>query len=328
MSKERHLYSEKVDLINKARESALAAVQIYNNPLTTFKSESFIVLFMIAWTYLLHAYYRSKSIDYRYYEKRNKRKKFKKNKDGSVKYWDLTSCLDEENRPLDVDTTNNLKFLIGLRNQIEHRKANHLDSYLSARYQACAINFNYYIKKLFGDRHGLDNMLALSLQFAELDYSQSKTIRDKDNKIPQEIKSYIAKFDSTLSEDQIISERYAYRILFTKVIAKRAGQADRVIEFLDPKSPLAENIKREYWVKEETEKRKYLPKNIVEEAHKAGFDDFNIAKHYRIWKQHNAKETSKGYGFQLPDRWYWYEKWKDFVLSYLAKQKEINNHGT
>jgi hypothetical protein len=37
-----------------------------------------------------------------------------------------------------------------------------------------------------------------------------------------------------------------------KVLAKRKGQADRVIEFIDPKSELAKNISKDYWVKEET----------------------------------------------------------------------------
>ncbi len=40
----------------KAREAALCAIKIFNDPLIKFKSESFIVLMIIAWTYLLHAY--------------------------------------------------------------------------------------------------------------------------------------------------------------------------------------------------------------------------------------------------------------------------------
>jgi hypothetical protein len=63
----RRIYSEKIDLITKARESMLAAVQIFNNPLIGFRTESFIVLSMIAWTYLLHAYYRSARVEYRYF---------------------------------------------------------------------------------------------------------------------------------------------------------------------------------------------------------------------------------------------------------------------
>ena len=39
--------SEKIELILKAREAALSAVQVYNNPLTSFKTESFIILFVI-----------------------------------------------------------------------------------------------------------------------------------------------------------------------------------------------------------------------------------------------------------------------------------------
>jgi hypothetical protein len=66
-----------------------------------------------------------------------------------------------------------LRFLIGLRNKIEHKKASGLDSYLSARYQACALNYNYYLKKLHGEQYSLDDKLALSLQFSELNYSQA-----------------------------------------------------------------------------------------------------------------------------------------------------------
>lgn len=70
----RKVWSIQQELIEKAKESALAAVKIYNDPLIKFKSESFIVLMIIAWTYLLHAYYRKKGIDYRYYKITGKKK--------------------------------------------------------------------------------------------------------------------------------------------------------------------------------------------------------------------------------------------------------------
>ena len=91
----RTIYSEKVDLIIKAREAMLSAIQIYNNPLISFKTESFIVLSLIAWTYLLHAYYRAKGIDYRYFSKSGRRKKYVKNSDGSIKFWDLKECISK-----------------------------------------------------------------------------------------------------------------------------------------------------------------------------------------------------------------------------------------
>src|ERR1700730_14006239 len=43
------------ELLIKAREAMLHAVQGYNNPRAYFKSEVFIVTAIIAWTYLIHA---------------------------------------------------------------------------------------------------------------------------------------------------------------------------------------------------------------------------------------------------------------------------------
>ncbi len=205
----------------------LSAVQIYNNPMMSFKSEAFIVLAMIAWTYLLHAHYRAGRVDYRYFNKNGNRKRYTRNPDGSIKYWDLTECVSKAVCPFDADTKNNLRFLLGLRHQVEHKKATGLDSYLSARYQACALNFNFYLKKLHGDKFGLDHSLALSLQFAELDHDQSKIIKDREDLIPKEIISYVSGFDNALSATEIENERFAYRLLFTRIVAKRKGQADR-----------------------------------------------------------------------------------------------------
>ena len=318
----RKVYSEKRDLIHKAREAMLSAVQIYNNPLISFKTETFIVLSLIAWTYLLHAHYRSERVDYRYFSKTAKRKKFMRNPDGSIRHWDLRECISKAICPLDKYTKNNLGFLVGLRNQVEHKKANGLNSYLSARYQACALNFNHYLKKLFGDRLGLDQSLALSLQFAELDYSQSKVIKDKENLIPEDIISYISAFDSKLSNPEIESERYAYRLLFTKVTAKRQGQADRVIEFIDPKSELAKNISKEYWVKEETERPKLSATQVVQKVREAGFQHFGMHQHILFWRKHDGKNPNKGYGTMVVNTWYWYQHWLTFIIGELTKEGE------
>ncbi|MFI5181189.1 MAG: DUF3644 domain-containing protein [Thermoanaerobaculia bacterium] len=54
--RKRTLGSVRTALIAKAREAAIAAIRSYNDPSTQFKSETYIVLMIIAWTYLLHAY--------------------------------------------------------------------------------------------------------------------------------------------------------------------------------------------------------------------------------------------------------------------------------
>jgi hypothetical protein len=169
----RRLWSLKRELITKSREAALSAIKIFNDPLINFKTETFIVLMIIAWTYLLHAYYRSKKIEYRYYSiGKNGKKVFDHTKNGAFKHWELERCLNDENCPIDSDTRNNLRFLIGLRHEIEHQMTQSLDNFLSGRYQACAINHNEYIKRLFGEKHGVDQHLAYSIQFLALTEEQ------------------------------------------------------------------------------------------------------------------------------------------------------------
>ena len=122
--------SFRAELLEKAKEAALCAIKVYNDPLTRFKSETFIVLMVIAWTYLLHAYFRSKKIDYRYYELKGVRKKYDRTKHKAYKFWELERCLNDEACPIDSEAQKNLRFLIALRHEIEHQMSVGIDSYL------------------------------------------------------------------------------------------------------------------------------------------------------------------------------------------------------
>jgi len=93
------------------------------------------------------------------------RRIFDRTRHGAYKYWELERCLNDDKCPIDRDVKNNLRFLIGLRHEIEHQMTYFSDNYLSGRYQACVMNYNDYLKKLFGEHHGLDSHLTYSLQF-------------------------------------------------------------------------------------------------------------------------------------------------------------------
>ena len=119
-------------LLRESREAALNAVQAFNNPRATFKTETFIVLMVIAWTRLLHAYYRREGVEYRYFERGPKRRRFTRLKSGAFKYWELAQCLKDGHSPLDAPTRKNLEFLIGLRGEVEHHKSAGVDEHFSA----------------------------------------------------------------------------------------------------------------------------------------------------------------------------------------------------
>src|SRR3990172_7040631 len=118
MAGKRSVYSIRRTLLAKSREAALTAVQTYNNPLVRFKSETYIVLMSISWTFLLHAYFRREKVDYRHLNTdRSSKRKYARMPGGGYKWWELAACLRAARCPLDTGTVNNLSFLIGLRNE-------------------------------------------------------------------------------------------------------------------------------------------------------------------------------------------------------------------
>lgn len=318
----RKIWSIKNELLTKSREAMLCAVQIFNNPNIIFKSESFIVLANISWTYLLHAYYRDNKIDYRYYEQKAQRKKFDKTKRGAFKYWELERCLNEKKCPIDKIPKSNLLFLIGLRHEIEHQMTTRIDDFLSARFQACCLNYNHYIKKLFGDEFGIDKHLSFSLQFSSISDDHAKQLNEF-SELPQNIGSYINDFDNSVSDDEFNNPQYSYRVLYVPKTANRKGQADKVIEFIPANTPEAEGLNKEYVLIKDREKPKYLPKQVVDKMKLKGYKKFGMQRHTEFWQSLNAKDEAKGFGVKVANTWYWYENWLQEVEQYCKRNENL-----
>jgi hypothetical protein len=321
----RRFNSIKKELLLKSRESALAAVQVFNNPLITFKSEMFIVNMHIAWTYLLHAYYRQKQIEYRYVKSvgPSGKRTFDKTKNGAYKFWSLEDCLNCQACPIDNDAANNLRFLIGLRHEIEHQMTTKIDDLFSARFQACCINFNDYIKTLFGEDFGIDHHLAFSLQFSALSEEQISAMSDLEGRLPSHINRYIENFDASLTDTEYQNTKFSYRVIFTQKIVNHKGQADKVIEFVKSDSEVAKGINETYAVIREKEKVKYRPSTIILKMQESGYPKFKQHQHYLLWKNENAKDPARGYGIQIENQWYWYDSWLKYVKDHCSKNKRL-----
>ena len=313
----RRVFSVKEELLKKSREAALAAVQIFNNPNVTFKSETYIVLMNIAWTYLLHAYYRAEKVDYRYFTQGSKRKQYDRTKNGAFKHWELERCLNEKQCPLEREVIQNLKFLIGLRHEIEHQMTTRIDDLLSARFQACCINYHDVSVTLFGEEYGIAKHLAVSLQFSSLSQEQVDTLEQQEG-LPRNIKQYIEGFDGALTSDEFASAKFAYRVIFVPKTTNHPNQADQAITFVKADSELAKSVNATYAVIRETERPKWLPSQIVAKVKADGFPKFGMAQHSDLWKSSDARNPTKGYGVQVAKTWYWYDTWLAFVRKHCA----------
>ncbi len=114
------------ELLIKAREAMIAAVQTFNGAGLTFRAELFIVTIIIAWTYLLHAWFKRAGVDYRY--------SGQKTKEGADKFWELGHCLKQSQCPIKGGIARNLEFLIEIRHEIEHRSTSRIDDAIGAKF--------------------------------------------------------------------------------------------------------------------------------------------------------------------------------------------------
>lgn len=317
----RRVSSVKEELLKKSREAALAAVQIFNNPNVTFKSETYIVLMIIAWTYLLHAYFRTKKIDYRYFTQGVKRKLYDRTKNGAFKYWELERCLNDQKCPLAPEVIQNLKFLIGLRHEIEHQMTTRIDDLLSARFQACCINYHEVVVTLFGVKYGIAKHLAVSLQFSSLGQEQVDSLEQQVG-LPGHIKQYIEGFDGALLPDVFASTKFAYRVIFVPKTANHPNQADQVITFVKADSEIAKKANAAYTVVRETERPKWLPSQVVAKIKAEGFPKFGMKHHTDLWRSLDARNLSKSFGVQVAKTWYWYDSWILEVRKHCKENSE------
>lgn len=298
----------------------LTAVQIFNNPQIEFKSELFIVTTVIAWTYLLHAYYRGKKIEYRQFTPGVKRRRFLRTRFGAVRHWSLEECLDCKECPLEEALKNNLRFLIGLRHEIEHQMTTRIDDQVSAKFQAAALNFNSCIKRLVGKKHSLDAEQAFSIQFAGISERAAKELLAESD-LPEHIRSFVAQFENGLSQEEYDDPRFSYRVAFIRKTANTKTAADKVIEMVPADSETAAAINKVFL--RETEKTKYRPGTIVKQMKAEGFTRFGMKQHTDLWKERDARNPKFQYGTWVEGHWFWYELWLSEVRKHCVKNTAL-----
>jgi hypothetical protein len=185
-----------------------------------------------------------------------------------------------------------------------------LDDAISAKLQACCINFNDAIKSFFGSQYALERRLPIALQFVTFSPDQRALLK-KVGTLPRHVESMMDAFERQLTPEQQADPRFAFRVFMVHKTANRAPGADLAVELVPPGSDIAEKFNLAL---KEVEKRKYLPKEIVRMMKGEGWDRFTIDSHTKLWKRLNAQDPAKGYGaIAVGKQWCWYETWVNRV---------------
>lgn len=214
------------NLLDKAKESCLLAVDVFNKPKTSFRSGAYIVFMNIAWTSLFHAIFQKHRVKF-YYRDENNPRNYKKI-DGEPKPWELSTCVKEYFKDKDKEyepIRENINFFIPLRNKIEHRFMPELDNLIFGMCQSLLHNFERILTEEFGENHSINESLVFSLQF-----SKTHTKENKPSKDFLRIKEQIMGFNEELPPEILSDPNYRFQAILIQT--NNPNKADYAITFI------------------------------------------------------------------------------------------------
>lgn len=333
-------------ILENSRNSALTAVESYNRPRNAFRVENYIVLMIIAWTKLFHAYFQATIGEKYFYKERNGRYKLV---DGERKAWELKQCIKQYRKikrehPLEEAVVANLHFFIGLRNKIEHKywDNSELDLLLFGECQSLLYNYENMIVGLFGDEFSINTSLAYALQFSHMrTKGQIVSQRRLLSKDMQDIKRYVEKYKFDLSQEIYDSQEFSIKLLQIPKVSN-TNRSELSIEYVDWNSlderdkdnynKVTTIIKDKLVVRNVSNARLLKPNGVVDAVKERTGKEFTINKHTALWKAFCVRpsnacsederfETIEKYCvYDEPHNDYLYtEEWIDFIVNLFER---------
>ncbi|MEW5967923.1 MAG: DUF3644 domain-containing protein [Pseudomonadota bacterium] len=332
--------------LDKARDSALLAIEVYNKPAVSFRSAGYIALMAIAWTSLLHAIFLRRNINPYYKHPNGHYKKI----DGDYWHWDISECVkqfwkDDAHSPV----RKNVEFFIPLRNKIEHRHIPELDAVIFGECQALLLNFDALMGAEFGPKHQLRESLSFSLQLFPSGESFAAAV--KANKSLKDVKKFIDDYRSAITPEVMGSGQFAFKAFLIQVANHQSEEA-LPVQFVHYDSLTPDQ-------KAEVEKFAALVKfknagalnagllkpgevvkavqaglgNIKLERNGKQTDKFNADTHTRCWKHYKARpktgakkpeQTKAEYcSYDKAHKDYLYtQAWVNFLIEKMADENE------
>jgi hypothetical protein len=333
--------------LEKARDSGILAVEVYNKPAVKFKSGGYITLMVIAWIALFHAIFFKRKLKPFYRKESGRFVKI----EGDYKYWELDECL---NQYFKTDTGNpvrkNLDFFIPLRNKIEHRSMPELDASIFGECQAMLLNFDEMLEKEFGAKYCLRECLSFALQLFPSSANLVEAVKHRPD--TAQVVEFIQQFRSTISPEITASGKYSFKAFLIQV-ANHKTETALPIQFIHY-DKLSEDEKKHVSQFGAMVKFKEVPvsnldtmragdivKKVqaalgnpkVERAGKS-VDKFNLTIHTRCWRRYKVRPPS---GSSTPQETNWkfcvYDKrhndygytqaWVEFLIEKLEDPAEL-----
>lgn len=320
-------------LLRKARESALLALQVYNNPTTVFKTEGFIVLMVIAWTALLHAIFRKRKIDCHHKDAAGTTILI----DGDPKMWELQECLRAFFGGNQDPVRTNLEFFIALRNKIEHRYVPAIDPHVAGECQAMLLNFDELLAVEFGPYFGIRDSLTVPLQTSAIrNDEQGKVLRKLQAGHFEEVKGFIDDFRANLDPKVGGDQRYRFQVFLVPKVGNHRSSSDLAIEFVKVDAEHANELGNQIVAIKERQVQVHnanllKPTAVAREVARRLGKKFTINDHILAWKRYEVRPnrfttTGCDVRYCVPDAvhqdFVYTQEWVEFLVNNLGDDVE------
>ena len=204
---------------------------------------------------------------------------------------------------------------------------NKIDDFISAKFQACCINYNKALKELFGTSSGIDKTIPIALQlfsFGEDQINQIKNIPD----FPKNVIEFVSSFEDGLTTED--DARYSYKVIYLRDNVNRKNQADIAYRFVEESS--AEGKEIHNILLKNKNYTKLTQEQVIAIIKENGFNNFGRRDHQELWKtkwntvkERNKSSDAKKYGeLVLKNQWLWYkETWIPKVLNHCKENQNL-----
>jgi len=332
------------ELLDKAKQSALMAVELFNKPTAEFRVQSFIMLMHVAWNSLFLAIFHRGGVKPFY---RQSNGYFFVRVHGEKKAWDLAKCIREYWGPNTDAVRKNLEFFMGLRHKIEHyRDQPALVGITFGECQSLVTNFERVLVDEFTEAHALTDRLSLSIQLSAFRNPERKNaiLSAQRSRAEANIAEYIREFRSSLSDDIFDDMRFSYKLFLLPKVANHQNRDTVAIEWIDmeslPTERQSEVDRLIAIIKEKTvavrNPATLRPKEVCERIQdNLGITPFNPSYHHaRCWKHYGVRPpTDSPNPAQCDTRYCQYdptfnayvytEAWVDFLVEKLGDPSEL-----
>lgn len=230
--------------LQHARESCLAALRMWNDPVDCFRTGGFSLMFVTAWNAIAIAMLERANREWRQIRSGT----VVVNAEG-IELARKTEELVREAFPGGErkGLRQNVQLWIDLRNNVAHRRVEALDALVASHAQAGLLNFETALVEGFGDEYALGEALSVPLQLSGFrDPGVLRSRRLLEASLPPDVQTIISRAE-TADPELLRDPTFVMRVAFVPVVSNSGRSPDSVTYFMRPgdvPDELAEMLER------------------------------------------------------------------------------------